>query len=503
MNQDLQSLLQKFRSELREIGHYEEATRLMEWDLRTGAPKKGHELRAEALGTLSAKIFAMLTSENMGRYLNELTSAEAELSQVDRALLRVVRETYERSKKIPPERHQAYVMLVAKSQSVWEEAKKQANFSLLKPYLEKIIAFKREFIQYWGIQNHPYDTLLNLYEPGLTVAKIDPIFKQLREATVDLVQRIGEKGFPKFPVSLRREAPIHQQRHFSEKLLERIGYDFQAGRLDETAHPFEESLNHYDVRVTTKFVLDDVLNAMYSTLHEGGHALYEQHVSAELIGTPLCHGASMGIHESQSRFWENMLGRSRSFLQAIYGDFQAAFPGLFADVHLETLYQAANHVEPSLIRIEADELTYNLHIMIRYEIERALFEETCEVGDLPRLWNEKVRDYLGLETPNDALGVLQDVHWSGGDFGYFPTYSLGNLYAAQFRETLYKEIPDIEKQWSEGDFSQVLEWFSTRVHSHGKVLLPSELIEQATGKPLSADYLIRYLQQKMSDIYQV
>jgi carboxypeptidase Taq len=282
-----------------------------------------------------------------------------------------------------------------------------------------------------------------------------------------------------------------------------MGFDFEAGRLDESVHPFATGLNPGDVRITTNYLPDNVTSAVFSSLHEGGHALYEQNISKELVGTPLAQGASMGIHESQSRLWENMIGRSRAFWHRYYGDLQQHFPEQLASVDMEDFYRAINSVANSFIRIEADELTYNLHIIIRYEIEKLIFNEGLEVKDLPGVWNTKYQEYLGITPPSNALGVLQDVHWSGGDFGYFASYSLGNMYAAQILNTLRQELPEFENLIAAGNLLPVKEWLTEKIYRYGQSLTPSQIIEQVTGEPLNPDYLADYLEAKYTELYQL
>ncbi len=497
--------LAAFRTYVRKMGHYQEALRLMEWDLRTGAPKKGHDLRAEALGTLSSQVFRMSTSQEMEQFLQELSNPTvySELDTVNQALVRVLAKDFELSRKIPPERYEAYVILASQAESVWEDAKEQSNFTLFQPYLEKIVAMKREFIDYWGYQETMYDTLLDQFEPGLTVRKVDEIFVELRLATVQLVAAIVERKQQTDLSPFARAFNCDKQRAFSKLLLQRIGYDFGAGRMDETVHPFQTSINHYDVRVTTHFYERDVRSALFSTIHEGGHALYEQGISSELIGTPLCTGTSMGIHESQSRFWENMIGRSREFWEYNYSDLIKMFPKQLSDVPVEHFYRAINDVRPSLIRIEADEVTYNQHIMIRYEIEKGLINGGFEVSELPAVWNEKMNEYLGVKPTDDAHGVLQDVHWAGGLFGYFPSYSLGNIYAAQFRNKMKEEIPDLDELVRTGDFAVIKSWLNEKIHQYGQVVEPVDLMKRVTGEEINSKYLVEYFNEKYTDLYQL
>lgn len=485
--------------------HYHEALELMHWDLRTGAPKKGLEIRSEAIGTLSDELFRLSTSDELADYLSAL-SEPAVFATLDRVWQRTVEEVkhdLDRSRKIPAERNKAYVVLTSKAETVWEEARAESNFEMFRPYLEEVVAMNIEFAEYWDSAANKYDTLLDMYEPGMTTTQIDEIFSGLRSETVRLVQAIADSGRRIDESPFLRNYDIDKQREISRILLTAMGYDFAAGRLDETVHPFQTSINRFDARVTTKFLVDDVRSNIFSTIHEGGHALYEQGVSTDLIGTPLCGGASMGIHESQSRFWENMIGRSREFWAYQYPNLLKLFPAQLAEVSLDDFYRGVNVVQPSLIRIEADEVTYNLHIMIRYEIEKGLIGGQLRVADLPEIWREKMRDYLGITPDNDADGVLQDVHWSDGSFGYFPTYALGNIYAAQFRHALSVAIPDYMEQVREGNLGAIKHWLNVNIHQYGRMLKPAEIVRQVTGESIESSYLVAYLKEKAKAIYGV
>lgn len=497
--------LAEFRAFLKKMKSYEEAIGLIYWDMRTGAPKKGLDARSEVVGVLSGELFRMSVSEEMGSFLEEFGSPEtlSQLSVIDRRIVEECRREYDRSVKIPPKRYQEYVVLTSQAESVWEEAKEKADFAMFQPYIEKIVATNLEFIDLWGWEGHKYNTLLDMYEPGMTVSKLDQVFGALREKAVPLLAAIMESGNKPDTSFLRQTFDKEKQKRFSLFILEQMGYDFAAGRLDETVHPFATGLNPGDVRITTRYLPDDVNSALFGTIHEGGHALYEQNISPELIGTPLCTGTSMGIHESQSRFWENMIGRSRAFWNRYYPDLQRNYPGQFDNVSAEAFYRATNEVKPSLIRIETDELTYNLHIMVRYEIEKALMSGDVKASELPHVWNEKYREYLGIEPSHDGEGVLQDVHWSGGAFGYFPSYALGNMYAAQFSRTIRREMPDVDAKVEAGELLPVKDWLAERIYRHGKLLTPNDIVLQVTGEELNPDYLMDYLTEKYTDIYKL
>jgi carboxypeptidase Taq len=502
---EVQDQLKAFRELVKKIKSYEEAVGLIYWDMRTGLPKKGVESRSDVVGVLSTEMFKMSISDEMGDYLQFLSKPEhwEQVDELNRKIINECQKEYDRSRKIPTEKYQAYVVLTANAESIWEKAKKTSDYAMFQPYLEKIIAANLEFIELWGYKDNKYDTLLDMYEPGMTVAKLDMVFGALRKKLVPLVASIQASQNQPGTAFLRQTFTKDQQRQFSLFILNQMGYDFEAGRLDETVHPFATGLNPGDVRITTRYLEDDVVSALFGTIHEGGHALYEQNISTDLIGTNLCTGTSMGIHESQSRFWENMIGRSSSFWDRYYADLQKTFPGKFDDVSVEAFYKAINEVKPSLIRIEADELTYNLHIMIRYEIEKALFNETITAADLPKFWNEKYKEYLGVEPANNEEGVLQDVHWSSGAFGYFPSYALGNMYAAQMRNTLLQRMPEFEELVKQGNLLPIKEWLIEQIYQFGKSLTPSEIIHQVTGEALNPDYLVAYLEEKYKEIYKL
>ncbi|MCC2683307.1 MAG: peptidase [Paenibacillaceae bacterium] len=504
MSTSAQSVLNDFRAFLKKIKAYEEAIGLMYWDLRTGAPKKSVEGRSETIGELSGEMFRMSVSERMGEYLNTLGEPEtfAGLSEVDRKIVQVSRKEYDRSVKIPPEMYQAYVVLTSKAESVWEEAKHASDFPMFRPYLEQIVKTNLEFIDLWGYEGEKYNTLLDMYEPEMTVDALDRLFGRLRERLVPLVEAISETAQPDITF-LDQTFAKEKQQSFGLFILEQMGFDFAAGRLDETVHPFATGLNLGDVRITTRYLERDVVSALFGIIHEGGHALYEQNISPDLAGTPLCTGTSMGIHESQSRFWENVIGRSRPFWSRYFVDLQRTFPGQFNGVAPENFYRAINRVEPSLIRIEADELTYNLHIMIRYELEKALFNGSLQVADLPAAWNEKYNEYLGVRPEQDSVGVLQDVHWSGGSFGYFPSYSLGNMYAAQFTHTMRRELPEMEADVAAGRLLPIKQWLCDKIYRYGKLRDPGELVREITGESLNPDYLVDYLEVKYKNIYRL
>lgn len=501
----LHQLQEEFIDYLKKIENYNEAINVMYWDLRTGAPKNGAVQRSNVISQLSSEVFEMTTSVKMENYLKLLEKeiGTGHLSEIVEKSVKECRRIYDLNCKIPKKEYAEYVKLCSLSENAWEVAKEEGDFSKFQPFLEKIVETKKRFIEYWGFTEYKYDTLLNFYEPGMTTIKLDEVFNKVRERLVPLVAKISNSQINLQNDELFKPVPKDIQKMVSEGVLQKLGYNFQSGRLDETVHPFQITLNPGDVRVTTKYIENNFMSALFGTIHECGHALYEQNISSNLIGTPLCSGASMGIHESQSLFFENIIGRSLEFWQTQYEELKAKTGDFLDNVSVEDFYKAVNHCEPSLIRIEADECTYPLHIMVRYEIEKELFDGNLQVKDLPQVWNEKMEKYLGIIPSNNSEGVLQDVHWSGGDFGYFPSYALGAMYAAQFKHKMKEELPMYEENLKSGEFHQIVNWLTINIHQFGKLKKPIELLVDVTGEELNVDYFINYLEEKYSKLYQL
>lgn len=501
MDKAVQEKIQEFKEYLKKLEYLNSAIGVLYWDMRVGIPRKGVPYRSEVLGYLSTEGYKLETSEEIKSFIDYFSGMDG-LDKVTSSMVENVRKNYEKTKKIPEDRYREYVVLTSESESIWEEAKDNSDFNMFKPYLERLVEFQKEMIGYWGYEGNKYNTLLDMYEPGYTVEKIDKVFGEVRDAIVELLNKIKASGNTPDTKVLEGYYSKESQVELANGMLKKIGYDFEAGRMDESVHPFTIEFNNKDVRITTHYYENDFTNALFSCIHEGGHGIYEQNISDELAGTTLASGVSSGIHESQSRFYENILGRSREFWNYFYPDVKKTYPH-FKDVDFEDFYRAINIVRPSLIRVDADELTYSLHIIIRYELEKALINDEIRVEDLPRAWKEKYKEYLGVEPENDGVGVLQDVHWSGGMFGYFPSYALGNLYGAQFYHAMLKSIPDAMEQVEKGEFGAIKEWLKENIHKHGSVYKPSELIKMATGEELSARYFIEYLNRKYGEIYNL
>ena len=505
MVSEIEKVEKEFLDYVKKISAYNEALAIIYWDLRTGAPKKGVDQRSEVIGMLSSEVFKMSTSEEMAYFIATL-SAEAvqtSITEITKKAVEECRENYERNNKIPPNEYKEFVILQSKSGSAWEEAKEKSDFSLFQPYLEQVVTYTRKFIEYWGYQDYKYNTLLDIYEPGMTVDILDRVFAQLRDRIVPLAKQVNESESKPDTTFLYQHFPKEKQKQFSMEILKVLGFDFEAGRLDETMHPFATGINHGDVRVTTRYDENDFRGAIFGTIHECGHAIYEQNISPALTGTLLDNGTSMGIHESQSLFFENFIGRNKYFWEKQYTLLKEFAPEQFEQVTLDDFYRAINESKASLIRIDADELTYPLHIMIRYEIEKGLFDGDLEVKDLPKVWNEKYKEYLGIVPKNDAEGVLQDVHWSDGSFGYFPSYALGYMYASQFKQAMLKDLPNFNQLLANGEIEPIKKWLNQKIHQYGKMKKPLEILKEITGEGLNAQYLINYLEDKYKEIYQI
>ncbi|WP_099222226.1 carboxypeptidase M32 [Listeria costaricensis] len=504
MAETLSELKQEFLDFVRKIEAKKEALELVGWDIRTGAPKKGLDQRAEVISVLSAEIFEAETSEEMAAFIAALSPYKAELDEITAKTLHECQKEYDLSKKIPAKEYRAYTKLVAQAENAWTEARAENDFAKFEPYLTEIVAMKRQFIEYWGYEENRYDTLLDQYEPGMTVQIVDRVFATLRKGIKALRLKIEQEGIrPDASLLGLYRMPKEEQKQLGLSVLEKMGFDFEAGRLDDTVHPFASGLNPGDVRITTRYDEDSFKMALFGIIHEGGHAIYEQNIDWQLVGTPLANGASMGIHESQSLFYEIILGSSFAFWKSNYPAVQKMAKGAYETVSVEDFYRALNLTESSLIRIEADILTYPLHIMIRYELEKALMNGELEVKDLPQAWGDMYEAYLGVRPETDSTGVLQDIHWAGGDFGYFPSYALGLVYAAQFFEQMKKDLPDLEAVLAGTDYRPIKDWLTQHIHRYGKLKTPIELLKEATGEPINPSYLLHLLEERYAFVYQL
>lgn len=496
-------LFKEFKEKLLELWHINSALAVLSWDQEVYMPEKGADLRAKTIANLSGFLHEKFVSDDFAKLLKKIKKFydSGELNEKESAIFREVWNDFSRESKLPVDFIKEKAEICSKAQSVWAEARKKSEFKLFQPYLEKIVTLKRKEANYVGFKNSPYDALVNSFEPGMTSEELSIIFYELKEFLVDILKKIKKSKVKIKKDILIGNFPIEKQKKFNRYVAEKMGFNFEAGRMDISTHPFSINFNSNDVRITTRYDEKKLFYSVGSTIHEVGHALYEQGIELKNFGTPLGESVSLGIHESQSRIWEKNIGQSMEFWRYFYPKIKEEFTGSFDDCELEDFYKAINLVEPSFIRTEADEITYNLHIILRFEIEKELIEGSIEVKDLPKIWNDKFKEYFGIDVPNDAMGVLQDVHWSFGAIGYFPTYSLGNLYAAQLFYKMNKDIPDLKNEIILGNFENILAWLRKNIHIHGKLYSAKELIEKVTGESLSSKYFTDYITDKYKDIY--
>lgn len=477
------------------------AAGVLGWDERTYLPTKGSTFRSEQMALLAKLSHEKLTSPRIGELLGEL---EASKLEGDAAVnVREIRRAYNRAVKMPARLVEELARTTTRAQNVWQEARSKNDFPAFAPWLEKIVTLKREEAQAVGYKESPYDALLDEYEPGMTAKAVTKVFADLRAELVPLVGAIIAS--PKKPRKdlLNREFAIDRQHLSGQAAAAAIGFDFAAGRLDVTTHPFCSGMGPGDCRLTTRYALREFNQGFFGILHEAGHGIYEQGLVGDHFGTPLGQACSLGIHESQSRLWENQVGRGRPFWEHFFPRTQQMFPGVIDDVSLDDWVFAINNVERSFIRVEADEATYNLHIILRFELEQALMTGDLKPADVAGVWKEKFKSFFDLTPPSDAQGCLQDIHWSGGGIGYFPTYTLGNLFAAQFMATARRDLPGLDDDFRRGVFGRLKTWLNQKIHQHGQRHRPGELCQLATGQPLSHQPLLAYLRGKYADFYGI
>jgi len=486
------------------------AKSILSWDARTMMPPGGAETRGKQIATLSVIARDLLCADATQ---SQLDAAESEVANkpvesVERTIVAQVREAIDYHLRIPTELLRKRAELGAFGQTVWVKARETSDFALFAPVLEETVALNREMAEIIGYEGHPYDALMYRFEPGETVATLMPLFDRLREGLLPLLRAIADKPEPRHDF-LARDYPTDTQLAFGLKMAERVGYDLNRGRLDKTVHPFEISFTRNDVRITTRFNKNYMPMSLFGSLHEAGHALYEQGVDPAYTRTPLATdlvglyavgGVSFGAHESQSRLWENHVGRAKAFWQNNYAEAQAMYPTQLADVTVEEFWRAINRVRPGYIRVEADELTYDFHVMLRVDIERQLIEGSLKVKDLPEAWNATIKDYFGLDVPDDAHGVLQDVHWSSGQIGTFCNYTIGNVMAGQLYETASQE-PAIAEGIRTGDYEPLRHYMVENIHQHGRRYSRNDLLVKATGRTLDPEPYIRHLTAKYTEIY--
>lgn len=498
-SQQMEAFLERLRPAL----NLNRAAMVLEWDQHTYMPPGGAEARAEQIATLTTLAHERLVSDETARALEALEE-EARSAPPDSfvaGVVRVARREIDQRRKIPARLVADLARAGSLAQNAWVQARSESRFELFRPHLERILDLTLELAEHLGYQEHPYDALLGRYEPEMKRAEVDRLFEELKKRLLPLVDGIRAHLDRVSDQILRQSFPIEGQVELGRAVLKAMGFDFERGRIDTSVHPFTISFSPADVRITTRFDENNLAYALYSTIHEGGHALYEQGIPLELEPTPLGEVSSLGLHESQSRLWENVVGRSREFWRFFLPVAQRIFPSQLGPATVEDLYRAVNRVEPSFIRTEADEVTYNLHIFVRYELERDLVSGALAVAELPEAWNAKMEAYLGIRPADDAQGVLQDVHWSQGSIGYFPTYTLGTVFAAQLFEQAERENRGLREALARGELIELKEWLNRRMHVHGGRYTLQEMARLVTGRELEAGPYLSYLEGKYRELY--
>jgi len=492
---------EELRRRLGEIHDLEKAAGLLSWDEETKMPPAGAAARAEQRATLNRIAHELQVGPELGGLLEELRAFEEahDYESFEASLVRVARRDFEKASRIPPDLRAELTRAGSLGYRAWLHAREEEDYAIMLPHLEHNLELRREYIRCFDVHGDPYDVLLDDYEPGMKTSEVEAIFDQLKAALVPMLRAVADR--PSVDDScLHGRFPRSAQRRFSLSVLERWGMDGAAWRLDRTVHPFAMSMSPSDIRLTTNFH-EDSLHGILSCLHEFGHGVYERQVEAQYERTPLGHGVSAALHESQSRMWENLVGRSLSTWKFFYPQLQQELPEQFAAVPLERFHRALNKVQPSLRRVDADEVTYCLHIILRFELEREVLYGTVEPRDLPEAFDAKMREYLGLQPPDLSHGVLQDVHWSDMGLGYFPTYALGNVVSVQLWERAIADLGDLDEQFERGEFAPLREWLGTHVHRHGRAFTPQELLQRAVGGPMDPAPYLGYLERKLGELF--
>jgi carboxypeptidase Taq len=497
--------LAQLKERLAQISDLSNVASLLNWDQQVNMPPGGSEARAHHLSTVEYLAHTLFVANETGHLLEEAAEDVVDLpyESDEASLVRVTQREFEKMRRVPESLVAERARATARAFDVWQEARSESDFRRFQPHLERVLDLTIQYAEAIGYKDDRYDALLDHYEPEMKTSELIEVFDEMKSGLIPLVEAITERDHPIDDSFLNDRYSDQAQWDFGTLVLEDIGFDFEHGRQDRSTHPFTVSFSPLDVRLTTRVNPNRLQSALFGTIHEGGHALYDQGMHPDLIRTPLCTGASYGVHESQSRLWENVVARSRAFWSHYFPVLREFFPDQIAHVDTDTFYGAINKVEPSLIRVEADEVTYNLHIFLRFELEQALLNGELPVARLPDAWNAKMEEYLGVVPPDDARGVLQDVHWSGGLFGYFPSYALGNLLAAQFYDKALADLPALSSEMAAGDFGPLLTWLREHIHQHGKKFTPVELVKRVTGETMTAEPFLTYLRKKYSQIYEV
>lgn len=495
--------MEAFKAYLENMKYMQRAITLLQWDMETTTPKNGFEGQADALAYFSTELFRLSTADELKDLLDALEQKEVfdKLDEGWQFIVKKMKKDWEESKRIPVEFFESFVRAQAEAGNAWKEAKQKKEYKIFAPHLEKVIQMVKEMASYTNPSEDVYQVLLNQYEEGMDQETIDRLFEELKADLLPLLDRIAQKEEPDIS-KFEGYYDIEAQRKVQKLLLEYIGFDFERGAVGETEHPFTTNFDSKDVRVTNHYYEDNAISAMFSAIHEGGHAIFEQNVNPDYDGTVAGSCQYMGIHESQSRFYENILGRNIHFWEPIYQKVGELLPK-FQEISLEDFYHEINYVKNSLIRIEADELTYCFHIIIRYELEKAIFKDNVSVDELPKLWNQKMEEYLHVVPEHDSEGILQDTHWSGASFGYFPSYLLGSIYDGMYLQQVEKELGSVDEILKKGEIKKITKWLNENIHQYGSTRLPKEVIQNVCGTEVSAKPLITHFEKKYTELYQL
>jgi carboxypeptidase Taq len=494
----------ELRERLAEVHDLDRACAVLTWDERTKMPPGGAAARADQVGTLARVQHYRLAADEIGRLLGDLAEYEASLppDSTEASLIRIARRDHEKACRVPPDLKAALARAAATGEHAWREAREANDFGLLLPHLRLNLDLRRQYIECFDVED-PYDALLDDFEPGMKTSAMESLLGDLKEALLPLTGAVLERARAVDDSFLYDGFDVRRQRKLVLAILQRMPIAPGTWRLDDTAHPFATAFSPTDVRITTRYSEGNLSTALFSALHEMGHGLYESGVNGDTTRTPLCRPVSLGMHESQSRTWENLVGRSRAFWHCFHGLVAQVFPERLEGIDPDHFYRAVNKVRPSLVRVEADELTYDLHVLLRFELEVDLFEQGLTVSDLPEAWNAKMEEYLDIVPENDALGVLQDTHWAIGYFGYFPAYTVGNVLSVQLFDAAVERRPEILPEMERGEFGTLLGWMREHIHRHGKKYEPDALIEHATGRPPDTAPYLRYLGTKFGELYDL
>ncbi len=498
---DYQSAKAVLYDMMKQINYYENVIMTLSWDMRVNLPVKATEYRGDTIGFLTDKQNQLKRDPRLDEAARTVLDSK-EADDLTMAMAKLAHDDYVKYMTIPSELVSGYAALNLKAEMVWQQARKTNDYQLFKPYMQQEFEYKRKFAEAMGQGDDPMSYLMSEWEEGLTVQKMDSLFRELKDFLVPFLRKLQEKGAPGTRENIQGHYPIEIQRKLVHDMLEQVGYDFGAGRVDESAHPYTTANNMNDIRITTRYFENDFTNACISSLHETGHALYRQHLDPRLSGTMIDSSPSMAVDESQSRYLENVIGRSKEFWTWMLPRAQEAFPEL-KKFDIDTFYRYFSAVRPTASRLESDELTYNLHIIIRYEIEKLLFAGEISYDDVPGLWNDKYEEYLGIRPKNDSEGVLQDMHWASGYIGYFQCYVMGNFYDGHYYSLMKKDIPDMYDQVARGCFENIIKWQTDHVHKYGRLFTPSQLLKNIDGQELQAKYYIDYINEKYSKIYEL